>query len=53
MKRIQEIAKLLNISEEIAFKVLEQMFLLGIDFSECSNKEFKNTAKEVFANINN
>ena len=51
MKRIQEIEKLLNISEELAYQVLNEMFLLDIDFSQCTQREFNRTAKEAHSNI--
>jgi len=51
MKRHLEIAKLLNISEQLAYDVLDQMFLSGIDFSQCTRKEFNSVAKECYAII--
>jgi len=45
MTRIEEIAKLLNISNEMAEKVLQEM---DIDFSECEQKEFEACARSSY-----
>lgn len=49
MSRMEEIARLLNISLEIAEKVLDEMDMTGIDYSECEQSEFDETARNCYA----
>ena len=44
MANIRQIMKLLNVSEEAAFRIFDNMF---IDFSECTSAEFKRAATEA------
>lgn len=44
----REIAKILNISLEVAVKVQYEMECNGIDYSECSNAQFKREAKLAY-----
>ena len=47
----KEIAKLLKISLDQALKVQYQMECNGVDFSECSTREFNKEAKSAYAEI--
>jgi len=51
MTRTQEIAKLLNVSIEIAEKVRDEMDNSGIDYSECDQAEFDATARACYETI--
>lgn len=44
----RQIAELLKIDLEIAKEVQYEMTSLGLDFSECSNREFNKMARECF-----
>ncbi len=48
MSRTEEIAKLLNVSLEVAEKVHDLMDESGIDYSECEQSEFDDTAHECY-----
>jgi hypothetical protein len=45
---IRDIIALFNISEEEAKKVEYNMDCLGIDYSECTKREFREIAKEAY-----
>ena len=51
MNRTQEIAKLLNVSTEVAEKVRDAMDDSGIDYSECEQSEFDDTARACYDEI--
>ncbi len=51
MNRTQEIARLLDVSIEIAEKVRDEMDDSGIDYSECEQAEFDDTARACYAEI--
>ena len=51
MTRTQEIAKLLSVSIEMAEKVRDEMDDSGIDYSECEQSEFDNTARACYEAI--
>ena len=44
----RQIAELLKIDLEIAKEVQYEMMCSGLDFSECSNREFNKMARECF-----
>lgn len=48
MNRTQEIAKLLNVPIETAEKVRDVMDDSGIDYSECEQSEFDDTARACY-----
>ena len=48
MANIRQIMKLLNVTEEAAFRIFENMH---IDFSGCTNAEFKRAATEAKAKL--
>ena len=45
----REIAALLGVSLEYARRVQDAMELSGLDFSECTQREFNRAAREAFA----
>jgi len=51
MSRKQEIANLLNVSDEVAKKVLDEMNMSEVNFSECTQAEFDATARECYQYI--
>ena len=48
LTRTEEIAKLLNISNKDAMKVQREMDCSGIDYSECSQREFDEMAMDAY-----
>lgn len=51
MGRVREIAKLLGISVQTAGLVLTEMEMSGLDFSECSQAEFEQAAREAYLTL--
>ena len=47
----ERIAKLLNIGKPLAAKVQARMITMGLDFSECTQREFNRAAREAFQEI--
>ena len=45
---IKRITELLNVSPEVANKVEYEMDCMGIDYSECTTREFNMYAKEAY-----
>lgn len=52
MLAILDIMALLRISEASAFKVYKRMGENGLDFSECTQREFNTAAIEAFDELN-
>ena len=48
MQMINQIMEILSVDKEMAFRVMDEMW---IDFSECSNRQFAKNAREVYAMI--
>lgn len=51
MKNITDIMKIVGCTQENAFKVFSQMSADGLDFSECSKREFKRSALDAAAKV--
>lgn len=51
MGRIQEIMKRLGVTQEIAEQVLEEMEMSGLDFSECTQREFNMAMNEAYYEV--
>lgn len=50
-KNIKDIMQICNVSENVAYDIYFQMCGAGIDFSECTNKEFTKAAKEAHQEV--
>ena len=45
----KQIIDLLDVTESVANEVEENMAAMGLDFSECSQREFNEFAKDAYA----